>query len=175
MDYPLDSDQIDQLIFALERAKFADFSLSESSPVNLLLEVATDLAIMLSEAYRFESFRQRPQRRTNDAIGFDYNRSDPLGNPLSFRKKLIAKQFERPPWDPNAEKFFQALAQALVLIRRSHDTLSSFMEKMVFDFLKIPPKASEERSKVKKKGHKQQSKSAVVAYHRRQRKRQKFH
>lgn len=163
----LDSEsRLDSLILALEKAKRIGFeSTPGSSPIIVLLDAAVDLCILLANEYGFEEHQNSRQVFVNPSVEFDYSRSDQLGNPVSFKRFIRNKRFEKPPWDPKAKEFFQSLAELLILIRSGKDLPFSFMEKFR-NFLDLPANTSQVKNQ--KKQAKQKKKQSIFFYNRRQ-------
>jgi hypothetical protein len=133
-----------------------------SSPIDLLLELTTDLALLLSQAYR----EGRKERQVNPEVRFNYGKSDALGNPLSykvFKTKKVVK-------DPEIAKFFKQLARLLVCLKKINkpfkEVYMTFLEKE-FSSRDTPPKLGGQAKKPSSKRVSSQSKQAREAYHRR--------
>lgn len=161
----LDKDRLKELISTLQLASKAGFS-SLSSPIEVLLEVAIDLSLLLSNQYSVG----KKERISNKEIRFLDDKSDALGNPLqiSFRKK------RREYWDPQTAKFLKQLASFFVQLK----VFSNFREAYMASGIgrnfsnKTPINPSEQNKKARKRASKiRQNKNR--AFYRRQRNKRK--
>ena len=101
----LDKDRLSSLIKTLELAKKIGFS-SLSSPIEMLLEIQVDLALLLSGLYKAGT----QGRLDNKSIRFSEFERDELGNPLQISFRNPRKVY----WDPDLADYYRKLARFVV-------------------------------------------------------------
>jgi hypothetical protein len=145
----LDVNELRALIHTLELALKGVYSTFTSSPVDLLLESAIDLSLLLSN----EFLEGGKINRKNPGLKFLDQISDPLGNPKQIRLNFESDVL----WDPQAAQFFKRLAGFFVRLRRGDAFNGAFMALMedIPEPSKRPPVSGklippEERKKLSK-------------------------
>jgi hypothetical protein len=115
----LEKEGLKMLIEALQTALKYGFS-SGSSPLRPLLESMIDLSLLISKCFIEGS---EEDESINPGLKFSETEQDPLGN-----AKQIRVSFDTPMrWDPEAGKFFKALASFIVRLNRGDAFRGAFM------------------------------------------------
>lgn len=151
----LDKDRLQDLIEYLQLASKTGFS-SLSSPIEFLLETATDLCLIISSQLK----EGMMTRQNNPEIKFSEFQSDDLGNP----KQISIRKTSKFIWDPETASFVKKLASFFVLIKKGKILHDSLIESGVSSSLSL---RKEQEQKEKK--HKKSSSQKNSAYYRRQR------
>lgn len=155
----LEQDKIQGIREALRFAEQLGFS-SNSSPVDILLQALIDLSLLLAKS--FKDLDKIKRQRLTPSLEWDYDRSDSLGNPVSYKKKILPK----PIGDPLSESFFIGLAAFGVRFRNGSLTTKSFADSFA-NFISTPKgaKTNNRKNKIAETKTKQSS----LAYFRRRR------
>jgi hypothetical protein len=162
-DHTLESDRLKRLIETLQLAHSMGFS-SNSSAVEILLEVAIDTTLQISSLLKEGSLG----RRNNKEIRFlDDEVQDELGNSrqISFAKK---RKFY---WEPEAEDLLRQFTSFLVLLKHQSPLPSSLIEQGKRGLMNFNKPTTVGRTKNKKVRELHQTKIRKVndSYYRRQR------
>lgn len=157
----LDRDRVRALAEAFALAEKSGFG-SLSSPIDILLEAAVDLCLLLKNAFN-EGGRKR---KTNPSIK-ELDVSDSLGNPKMikiFKENIIIR-------DPRISSIMEQFAAFFVNLKKSPDTALSFYESVVRTRF-LPPKVSKDPSITKEiqRMARFEHKQSKRAYYRRLRK-----
>jgi hypothetical protein len=156
----LDKNRLDSLVEAFSSAKKLGFE-SLSSPVEILLEAAIDLGLLLEKAFK----EGRLGQKANPSIKF-LDVSDDLGNP----KQITLHKKRRIWFEPRIAEFFKQFAAFCVLVKKSSEEALSFMESMLRTrFLETPVNTPDQEAKIQRIAAKS-SKEKKAAYYRRLRK-----
>lgn len=153
----LDEDSLKSLIEALKIARLHGFS-SISSPIESLLEAATDICLLLRSSFLEgqRAIKTNPRLKELDV-------SDALGNP-----KMV-KIFKRRStwWSPELSEIFKKLATFFVMVKNNDPSILDFMSNFERKVSHVPRQKAEASQRTEDA---RQSLKARRAYHRRQRK-----
>jgi hypothetical protein len=156
----LDADKIRDLIKILESGLRVGLEFSASSPIDILLEAAIDLSLLLKDTYKEggKFLKKTP------GLKFSERFQDPLGNPKQLRVSFETQV----GWDIQASEFFEALASLCVRLKNGDSFKGAFMALMEkFPELRttLPERKSSEKSKVQKISTKSSSKGVRRKYY----------
>lgn len=156
----LNEDALDSLIETLKLAKQVGYT-SSSSPIGFLLEAGTDICLQLSSLFK----EGTKEAKKNPEVKFNYEVSDSLGNPKSFKVQEDPKTY----WDPQLSEKFKQLASFFVLVKKDQPKALEFMSGVKEDSKKTTSNEMEQDEN-ERKIKLEVAKVATLAYHRRQRK-----
>lgn len=157
----LDLRNLEGLIDALKTARSAGF-FSESSPVDVLLEIIIDSILSLKNALK----EGAKERTFNPELRFLENFRDELGNTKSIR----IKKTPRVRYDPESERFLNQIISFFVLLKTDKRSVAQVFMTCFAPFFKSsfsePPK-DEHIRRIQEKKRRPESRKRQVQYFRR--------